>query len=93
MQVQKGRDQVSGKVICKFQLNMSKYGVRKVRNAVYYQYFKVEKEHNSFKNWRKLMKLKLDMYICSTVKQRHMQTFSLICLTGVFPVFLVPKGA
>ena len=40
---------------------MWKHEVRKVRNAVYFQYSKIEKGHNSYKNWRKLMTLKLDM--------------------------------
>ena len=45
---------------------MSKHEVRKMQNAVYFQYSKVEKAHNSHKNWHKLTTLKLDMQYSKT---------------------------
>ena len=40
---------------------MSKNEVKKVRNAVYFQYSKVEKGHNSYKKWWELTTLELDL--------------------------------
>ena len=37
---------------------MSKYVKEK---SVYFQYFKFEKEHNSYKHWRKITTLELDL--------------------------------
>ena len=34
---------------------------RKVRKTVFFQYFKFQKGHHSYKNWRKLTTLKLDL--------------------------------
>ena len=50
--------------------------MRKVQKTGYFQYSDFQKAHNSHKNQRKLRTLNL---ICSTVKQSHMQNFSLIC--------------
>ena len=40
---------------------MSKHEGEKVRKVVYFKYSKLQKGHYSYKNWRKLMTLKLDL--------------------------------
>ena len=45
----------------KFQLNVSEHAGEKVRKTVNFLYSKFQKRHNSFKNWRKVMTLKLDL--------------------------------
>ena len=51
------------KVICKISAQYVEActGKRKVRKTVYFQYSKVQKGHNSYKNWRKLTTLELDL--------------------------------
>ena len=49
------------KVTCKISGQQVKVYRRKVQKTVYFQYFKFQKWHNSYKNWRKLTTLKLDL--------------------------------
>ena len=56
------------KVICKISAQFVMAFRRKLRKTVYFQYFKFQKGHNSYKNWRKLTKLQLDqMFIWKKV--------------------------
>ena len=48
------------KVICKISAQYVKAFRRKLRKTLYFQYFKFQKGHNSYKNWRKSTKLELD---------------------------------
>ena len=64
------------KVICKVSAQYVKARRRKVQKTVYFQYSGFQKGHNSHKNQPKL---RHPILICSTVKQSHMQNFSLIC--------------
>ena len=49
------------KVTCKISAQWVKACRRKVQKTVYFQYFKFQKGHNSYKYWRKLTTLKLDL--------------------------------
>ena len=48
------------KVLCKISAQYVKACKRKLRKTVYFQYFKFQKGHNSYKNWQKLTTLELD---------------------------------
>ena len=54
------------KVIWKNSAQYVKARRRKVRKTVYFQYFKFEKGNNSYKKWRKLMALELDLQYSKT---------------------------
>ena len=46
--------------ICKISAEYVKACRRKLQKTEYFQYFKCQKGHNSYKDWRKLTKLELD---------------------------------
>ena len=54
------------KVICKISAQYAKACKRKMRNTEYFQYSKLYKGHNSYKKWRKLMTLELDLKYSKT---------------------------
>ena len=54
------------KVICKISPQYVRACRRKVRKTVYILYSKFKKRHNSFKNWRKVTTLKLDLKYINT---------------------------
>ena len=56
----------SNKVICKISAQYVKACRRKVRKTVCFQYFKFQKGHYSYKNWRKLTTLKVDFKYSKT---------------------------
>ena len=49
------------KVICKISAKYVKACRRILRKTVYFQYFKFQKGHNSYKNWPKLTTLEFDL--------------------------------
>ena len=54
------------KLICKISAQYVKACKRKLRKTDYFQFFKFEKGHNSYKNWRKLTTLELVLKYSTT---------------------------
>ena len=52
--------------MCKISAQYVKACMRKVRKTVYFLYSKFTERHNSFKNWRKVMTLELDLKYIKT---------------------------